>query len=446
MKTIPSDIAISIEKAGWVPGKRINEGGGGTVFACFSKRYIELFSRVIEKSGPRVYGPGESSSEFATSLCNSFISSEFSNIPLVGAVKIPHAVAAVEIDKRLKAEIDAMASFSHPNLIRLLSHDSEVPPRWFVMDFYRKGTLEQNGTVYKGNVLKSLQALRPLVEGVSRLHRHKPIHIHRDIKPKNIFVADDGQLVLGDFGIVFTKAEDRTRLTMPGDAAYSRDWIPEWVRHRTPEEFSPKVDVYMLAKVLYYMLANKNVIPSQLDDKDFDLRELFRNSEGVDLIYDLLISCIVSKEAQCQPSDATAFLTKIDSLISVITNRNSSLVFNYYSVNSASGIALPQDFGLGVKQLTDIQVYLSAPARAFTGKARVWGSAHMSAAEIWFAIDGEESERVRVGAPETEPGTWSLEMTLICKKTLAPGWHTLSLKGNYVYRQSVLTAFQIYAV
>ena len=246
MDEIPSGIAISIENAGWKPGKRIDEGGGGTVFACFPKGYIDLYESLMDHVRKQVQVFSSGTPQFAVQMGNQLISDKLSLTPLVGAVKIPHAITSEKIDIRLREEIRAMASFSHPNLIRLLSHDPEATPRWFIMDFYRKGTLEHYKHVFKGSPLRALEALRPIVEGVSQLHSHSTVHVHRDIKPKNIFVSDSGQLVLGDFGIVFTKADDRTRLTQPGDAPYSRDWIPEWVRHRSLDDFSPKVDVYML--------------------------------------------------------------------------------------------------------------------------------------------------------------------------------------------------------
>jgi serine/threonine protein kinase len=47
----------------------------------------------------------------------------------------------------------------------------------------------------------TLEAFRALVDGVREIHKQGAIH--RDIKTENIFVATSGELVLGDFGIVF---------------------------------------------------------------------------------------------------------------------------------------------------------------------------------------------------------------------------------------------------
>jgi serine/threonine protein kinase len=442
MQEIPVDVIDGIRKSGWIPGKRIAEGGGGTVFACFQKKYVDLFDKVI-KATPSMLRRNEI--PLAIEIGNELLD-HFLGLPLIGALKIPHTVTSNEIDKRLTEEIRAMAAFNHPNIMKLLGYDSAMPPRWFIMEYYPKGTLEENLNTFYGKPLSALEALRPIVEGVSLLHRHDPLHVHRDIKPKNIFVSTTGQLVLGDFGIVFTKSDDRTRLTQPGDAAYSRDWIPEWVRHRSPEDFSAKVDVYMLAKVLYYMLANKNVLPSQLDDKDCDLRELFPNVEGIDSVYDLLAACIVSKEASCQPNDAAQFLERIEDSITKLRSKSCSLLFNFLCAKSDGGFNLPKDLGFAIKPLADIQVYIPAPTRRFVAKARVWGPARNVDAEIRFGLGTENSDPIRVGSSTTEPGWWSNEIVLEIKKPLDRGWHTLRVDGKFIQHQTVLTGFMVYAV
>lgn len=446
MDEIPRGIAISIENAGWKPGKRIAEGGGGTVFACFPQGYIDIFESVMKQTRVMVQSFSQVPTSVAIDIGNQLISEPLSRTPLVGAMKIPHDVQSDNIGKRISEEIKAMASFNHPNLVRLLSSENRTPPRWFVMEYYAKGTLDKNAGRFLGSPLRSLEALRPIVEGVSQLHSHKTVHVHRDIKPKNIFVSGDGQLVLGDFGIVFTQAEDRTRLTKPGDAPYSRDWIPDWVRHRTPEDFTPKVDVYMLAKVLYFMLANKNVLPSQLDDTDFNLTQMFPDADGIDLIHDLLSRCIVHKEVECQPRDASEFLTIIDEAISQIKSKSSGLLFSFISTHSTTSLALPERRSYYIEEVSDIQVYLPIRSNEFVAKARILGAGDDSAAEVGFCFGGEETETVRVGAKPKFPGTWSEEIRLQTSKPLERGWHTLRVDGFFVGQNSYMTGFMLYSV
>lgn len=75
--------------------------------------------------------------------------------------------------------------------------------------------------------------------------------IHRDIKPQNIFVSDDGVFKLGDFGIA-RKAEKTTRATV-GKGTY-QFMAPE-VKNELP--YGPTVDVYSLGLVMYWLLNDR---------------------------------------------------------------------------------------------------------------------------------------------------------------------------------------------
>lgn len=75
--------------------------------------------------------------------------------------------------------------------------------------------------------------------------------IHRDIKPQNIFVSDDGVFKLGDFGIA-RKAEKTTRATV-GKGTY-QFMAPE-VKNELP--YGPTVDIYSLGLVMYWLLNDR---------------------------------------------------------------------------------------------------------------------------------------------------------------------------------------------
>ena len=317
MENLPDNLTAEVKQTGWLPDDKIGEGGGGTTFLCYKTAMIASLEDFMKLSGPTVRTPGQSE-KMCKFLVKTFLENMVWSQDGLAVVKTPHSIKGKEGLERLHKEITAMASFNHPGLIKLITYDSKVPPQWFLMEYHPHGTLAKQVVKYKGRLLHILTAIRPVIDGVAQLHKAK--YVHRDIKPNNIFIAQDGRLVLGDFGIIFTKEDDRTRLTKPGDSLFSHDWIPDWVRFREAEDFKFKVDVFMLAKVIYYMMSGENVLDSQINDVDKDLTRLYSGVKGVELIHDLLKKCITGREDDCQVADAGALLKGIDDLIDWITS------------------------------------------------------------------------------------------------------------------------------
>src|SRR5207249_4897538 len=69
---------------------------------------------------------------------------------------------------RMKNELATLTGTIHPGLIQVLA--SDLDHRWFVMEYFRNGPVSKDPNRFKGQVLNSLLALRPLVEAVSELH------------------------------------------------------------------------------------------------------------------------------------------------------------------------------------------------------------------------------------------------------------------------------------
>ncbi len=198
---------------------------------------------------------------------------------------------------RLSNEISVLSQ-SLPGMLKLL--DSNKDEGWIVTDLMRGGTLEDHPEMFKGDAYRALKAFRPLVSAVMHLHVEKKVH--RDIKPANVFITDGGQLVLGDFGIVYVL--DRERLTLTNERVGPRDYMPQWAnlgeRH---ENVEPNFDVYMLAKLLWCMASGHLKLPREWHKKPaYDLTELFPNDDGMPLINNILDKCLVEEPEQCLSS------------------------------------------------------------------------------------------------------------------------------------------------
>lgn len=118
---------------------------------------------------------------------------------------VPIAIKSVredlvkEAETRLLREIKILAGLHHPNIMPLLDWGYDQQGiLWYAMPVMTKGTL--------ADVIarqRSWDEVLGLLQGVATglAVYHQVGGLHRDVKPENIFIADDGKPVLGDFGI-----------------------------------------------------------------------------------------------------------------------------------------------------------------------------------------------------------------------------------------------------
>jgi serine/threonine protein kinase len=155
---------------------------------------------------------------------------------------------------RFQREIQTAVALEHPNIVPVYDAGYEGGSFYIAMRLIDGPDL---ATVIAGEPLELQRALR-LYQGVASglAHVHRQGHVHRDIKPHNILVADAGTrdeyALLTDFGI--TRALDSSTVLTKGiigTAAYMAPEILQW-RPATPGS-----DQYSLACVLYEMLTGR---------------------------------------------------------------------------------------------------------------------------------------------------------------------------------------------
>ena len=119
-------------------------------------------------------------------------------------------------------------------------------------------------TQYKQNRLTDADTFRKLLDRL--LTSLEVIHdagiVHRDIKPKNILQRQNGDWVLGDFGISWFDPEFYGRLeqTKPGDRLANWGFsAPEQFRRDAYEDATPRLDLFALGQTLYYCVSGQTI-------------------------------------------------------------------------------------------------------------------------------------------------------------------------------------------
>lgn len=169
------------------------------------------------------------------------------------AVKImrDETAANTELRRRFRAESQAVAMLSHPNIVSVydVSHSDDV--EYIVMELIDGITLKQY--LQKKSVLDPAEVLDFTIQTAKALeHAHSKGIIHRDIKPQNIMLLKDGMIKVADFGIA---SLENTVEENNGETVGSVHYIaPEQARGEAPDARS---DIYSLGIVMYEMLTGK---------------------------------------------------------------------------------------------------------------------------------------------------------------------------------------------
>lgn len=162
------------------------------------------------------------------------------------------------VDK-FKQESLSAASLNHPNIVNIYDTGIEDDIYYIVMEYIKGVTLKdyitQNGSLSEEETIKiSIQVAEALK------HAHANKIVHRDIKPHNIMITDDGIAKVADFGIA--KAASSSTINNTSNVIGSVHYFsPEQARGGYVDE---KSDIYSLGIVMYEMVTG--VVPFDADN------------------------------------------------------------------------------------------------------------------------------------------------------------------------------------
>ncbi len=171
------------------------------------------------------------------------------------AVKVmhPHLADDEQFIARFHREAKSAARMSHPNVVAVFDQGTSDDVVYLVMEYVAGTTLRdlisERGALTPG---EALGVLEPLLDALGAAHRAGVVH--RDVKPENVLLTDDGRVKVADFGLARAASASQTGTTtgmLMGTAAYLS---PELVTRGVADARS---DVYAAGIMLFEMLTGR---------------------------------------------------------------------------------------------------------------------------------------------------------------------------------------------
>jgi serine/threonine-protein kinase len=162
----------------------------------------------------------------------------------------PHLSNDAEFQAKFVLEAKTAAKLSHPNLVNVFDQGTDGQITYLVMEYVPGITLRDALREYGPlPALRALEMLAQILAGLAAAHSSGILH--RDLKPDNVLLADDGRVKLGDFGL----AREISAHTSTGDLVGTIAYLsPELV---TRGQADARSDVYAAGILLYELLTGR---------------------------------------------------------------------------------------------------------------------------------------------------------------------------------------------
>ncbi|GGV39569.1 serine/threonine protein kinase [Streptomyces longisporoflavus] len=226
------------------------------------------------------------------------------------ALKVMHPTLAADVSfvDRFIREAKSIARLSHPNVVGVYDQGADGAYVYLAMEYVAGCTLRD--VLRERGALQpraALDILEPVLAALGAAHRAG--FVHRDMKPENVLIGDDGRVKVADFGLV--RAVDTvtsTTGTILGTVSYL---APEQIEHGTADT---RVDVYACGVVLYEMLTgakpHSGETPAQVLYQHLheDVPPPSAAVPGLPVELDDLVASATARTPDVRPHDAVALL------------------------------------------------------------------------------------------------------------------------------------------
>ncbi|GGS86157.1 serine/threonine protein kinase [Streptomyces cinerochromogenes] len=229
------------------------------------------------------------------------------------ALKVMHPTLAVDgtFVERFIREAKSVARLDHPNVVQVFDQGTDGSYVYLAMEYIAgctlRDVLRERGAVQPR---AALDILEPVLAALGAAHRAG--FVHRDMKPENVLIGDDGRVKVADFGLV--RSVDTVTSTTGAVLGTVSYLAPEQIEQGTAD---PRVDVYACGVVLYEMLTggkpHSGDSPAQVLYKHIheDVPPPSALVPGLPYELDELVASATARTPDVRPHDAVALLAQV---------------------------------------------------------------------------------------------------------------------------------------
>jgi serine/threonine-protein kinase len=211
------------------------------------------------------------------------------------------------------SEARSAARLSHPNVVAVYDQGNDDGTVFLAMEMVHGHTLRDTiGKEAPMSPSRALALLEPVVSALAAAHRAGLVH--RDVKPENVLIADDGRVKVADFGLAKAISAD-TKHTATGVLIGTVSYIaPELVVEGRSDA---RADVYAVGVILYELLTgskpHQGESPIQVAYKHVheDVAAPSRVAPGIPAYVDALVARATARDREQRPADAGVLLQHV---------------------------------------------------------------------------------------------------------------------------------------
>ncbi|MFB7242814.1 Stk1 family PASTA domain-containing Ser/Thr kinase [Streptomyces populi] len=229
------------------------------------------------------------------------------------ALKVMHPTLAADASfvERFIREAKSVARLAHPNVVQVFDQGADGSYVYLAMEYIAGCTLRD--VLRERGALQpraALDILEPVLAALGAAHRAG--FVHRDMKPENVLIGDDGRVKVADFGLV--RAVDTVTSTTGAVLGTVSYLAPEQIEHGTSDT---RVDVYACGVVLHEMLTGAK--PHTADSPAQVLYQHLHEDvpppsaavPGMARALDELVTGAAARDPELRPADAVALLGQV---------------------------------------------------------------------------------------------------------------------------------------